>query len=647
MDVRTEKANLLLMDAKKLLESVRKSNSSDEDSFALMSLSLTPPSNKLKNLEINNDEECNLSPMTHTTNLNQSHDDVTVDTSLLENDNQTVSTLQTTSHEEAMNILTETDTNVDISTSNWKSMGEFIHFMISNTNVAVRPLRTEHYEENREPNSTQNEVCIADHMRRAESERDTKNIDETKILPEFYNQENTSLEMIHDKLSCDETTSRPHVNGDNASASRNDITLNFLQVSSKDPKYSSLCYMQKGSMSFENDESSTDKSMDSNTTETSQTNLEESCEGKTSTGTSSCHSPPSVHRRSSIISSSSESELMRELEFLNEVNWNLQHENISLKKDMDDFDNKLEALEETLGIIRKVERTSSESIDGHSECSAEHSHDNDCVCDENVDHGEKTPKNANAVLGHKNFAQLFSTTCNQQKFEPQSFQDANIGARAPLHGLSNNHNNTSMSRRKPLDKKSLSKEVSVLKDNEKLMLSAIKSLHKCTTVHVRRHYDYRRMLKTCSKKSDTVTKKYESADTDLKEATNKFHEYRAKFFLEQDKREELSHSVSDLVKKMNNLRRVIRRNIEEKQNIAAHLDRIVNDLDPEVVERPDHDTLSQSMEIQMLKDELQKSRQKNQALEESLRIVRQYMDFDDVDDQIIFEVNRAAEIIID
>ena len=105
--------------------------------------------------------------------------------------------------------------------------------------------------------------------------------------------------------------------------------------------------------------------------------------------------------------------------------------------------------------------------------------------------------------------------------------------------------------------------------------------------------------------------------------------------------------MSDLVKKMNNLRRVIRRNIEEKQNIAARLDRIVNDLDPEVVERPDHDTLSQSMEIQMLKDELQKSRQKNQALEESLRIVRQYMDFDDVDDQIIFEVNRAAEIIID
>lgn len=643
MDERTEKANLLLMDAKKLLESVRKSNSSDEDSFTL-SLALTPPSNKLKNLEINNDEQCMVSPMTNNTNLNQSHDDVTVDTSLLENDNETESTLQTTSYDEAMNILTEKDTNTGLLASNWRSTGEFIHFMISNTNVAVRPLRTEHHEENRGPNSIQNEKCIVDRMRRSESERDSKHIDETKILPEFYNQENTSLDQIHEKLSCDETTTRPQVNGENSSASRNGITLNFLQVSSKDSKCASLCCIPKGSVSFENDDSTTDKSMDSNTTETSQTNLEESCEDKTSMGTSSCNSPPSVHRRSSIISSSSESELVTELEFLTEVNWNLQNENISLKNDMNDFDNKLEALEETLGIIHKVECTLSESVDGDGNCSVEHLHDNHCYCDENV-HSEQTQKNA--PRGHKNFAQLFSTTCNQQNYEPQSFQDAIIGARAPLHGLSNNHNDTSMSRRKSLDKKVLSKEVSVLKDNEKLMLSAIKSLHKCTVVHVRRHYDYRRMLKTCNKNSDTVTKKYELAETDMKEATDKFHEYRAKFFLEQDKREELSHSVSDLVKKMNNLRRIIRRNIEEKQNIAAHLDRIVDDLDPEVVERPDHHTLSQSMEIEMLKDELQKSRQKNQALEESLRIVRQYMDFDDVDDQLIYEVNRAAEIIID
>jgi hypothetical protein len=124
---------------------------------------------------------------------------------------------------------------------------------------------------------------------------------------------------------------------------------------------------------------------------------------------------------------------------------------------------------------------------------------------------------------------------------------------------------------------------------------------------------------------------------------NKFYEYRANFLLEQDKHEELSHAVSDIMKKMNILRRLIKQNIEEKQIIAVHLDRLVDDCDLEVADHLNYQDLSQSMEIQMLREELKKSKEKNQALEESLRIVRQYMDVDDIDEQIIFDINRAVE----
>lgn len=623
MDERTEKANHLLMNAKKLLESVRKSNCSDEDSFTCISLSLTPPLHKPKKLEINNDDECIVSPMTNNTNFNQSHDDITVDSSLFDADNQAESALETSSIVETKHIVTDL-----------KSAGDFIHFMMSNTSVAVRPLRTEQSEENSGCDSTYNGVCIADHVRHSHSETHPQTISETKSSSKSCDKENTSPEKIKDILRSDETTLRKEKNDDNISTSRDDITVNFLQISEKDSNHVSVCYFQKGTLSFDQEKcTTTDRSIDSNTTETSQTNIEESCEDKTSSGTSSCHSPPSVHRRSSIISSSPESDLIRDLEFLSEGNWKLQCENMALRKDMNDFDGKLEILEETLGIINKVDTSVSESLDGNDECSEEHSRDIDSSCDDNIDDEKTTHKNEK----DKHFAQFAPTSRDQRNPEPEvqeSSQDAVIGARAPLHGLSSNHN-ISMPRRNSLDRNALTKEVSVLKENEKLMHSAIKSLHKCTTVHVRRHYDYRRMLKTC--------KKYESTDADLTEAMSKFHKYRAKFLLEKDKREELSHSVSDIVKKMNDLRRIIRQNIEEKQSISAHLDRLVDDCDLEVVDDCDYQDLSQSMELQMLREELKKSKEKNQALEESLRIVRQYMDVNDIDEEIIFEINRAAE----
>lgn len=620
MKERTERANLLLINAKKLLESARQSNSSDEDSFTL---NLTPQ----KKLEINCDcdEECIVSPMTNNTSFNQSHDNITVDSRLFDMDNQAEDALQTTAQAKAQHIVNDS-----------RSTGEFIHFMMSNTNISIRPLETEQSDGKGEYDSIYNGVCIADHVGLFQSEVQTQTVSETKSSKSCDNDEESLINIISN-LSTDENLSKKQVNEENLASSRDEITLNYLQVSEKDPKHVSVCYFQNRAISFEKEKSTTDKSIDSNTTETSRTNTEESYECKTSNGTSSCPSPPSVQRRSSFISSSSESDLIKDLEFLSEVNWRLHCENVSLKQDMNDFDGILEVLEDALGINNISERSEFESLDAENECPTEHLRDDiiGSLCDEDID-GEKKTTNFNDK-------KVAPTTRDQRGPNFQSFQDAIIGAHAPHFGLSSSNHNVSMPSTKSLDRKVSSKEVSVQTENEKLMLSAIKSLHKCTKVHVRRHYDYRRILKTCSKKPHTVTAKYESTDGDLKEATRQFHEYRAKFFLEQDKREELSHTVSDLVKKMNNLRRIIRQSIEEKQNISAHLDRLIDDWDFDVNEYPDHHELSQSMEIQKLKEELQKSREKNQVLEESLRIVRQYMDSSDIDEDIIFEVNRAAK----
>lgn len=617
MKERTERANLLLINAKKLLESARQSNSSDEDSFTL---NMTPQ----KKSEINCDEECILSPMTNNTSFNQSHDNITVDSRLFDTDSQAEDAQQTTSQAKAKHIITDL-----------RSTGEFIQFMMSNANISIRPLQTEQSDEKLGCDSIHDGVCIADHVGLFQSEVQTQTVSETKSSNKSCDKDEENLIKICN-LSTDDNVSKKQVNDENLSSSRDDITLKYLQVAEKIPKHIPVCYFQNRATSFEQEKSTTDKSIDSNTTETSQTNTEESYEGKTSNGTSSCHSPPSVQRQSSFILSSSESDLIKDLEFLSEVNWRLHCENVSLKEDMNDFDGILEVLEDTLGINNISEHSEIESLDAENECPKEHLRDIiGPLCDEDID-GEKKTTNFN----DKNFA---PTTRDQRGPNFQSFQDAIIGAHAPHFGLSSGNHNVSMPRTESLDSKISSKEVSVQTENEKLMLSAIKSLHKCTRVHVRRHYDYRRMLKTCSKKPDTVTVKYESTDGDLKEATRQFHEYRAKFFLEQDKREELSHTVSDLVKKMNNLRRIIRQSIEEKQNMSAHLDRLIDDWDFDVNEYPDHHELSQSMEIQMLKEELQKSREKNQVLEESLRIVRQYMDSSDIDEDIIFEVNRAAK----
>jgi hypothetical protein len=464
------------MNAKKLLESVRKSNSSDEDSFTCVSVSMTPPLHKPKKLEINNDDECIMSPMTNNTSFNQSHDDITVDSSLFDADNQAESALETSSIVETNHIVNDL-----------KSAGDFIHGMMSNTHIAVRSLLTEQSEENSGSGSKYNGVCIADHVRLSHSEIHPQTISETKSSSKSCDKENKSPEKIKDDLRSDETALRKKKNDDYVSTSRDDITVNFLQISEQERNHISVCYFQKGALSFDQEKSTTAKSIDSNTTETSQTNIEESCEDKTSSETSSCHSPPSVHRRSSIISSSSESGLIRDLEFLSEENWKLQCENTALRKDMNDFDDKLEILEETLGIINKVDTSVSESLDGNDECSEEHSRDIGSSCDDNIDGEKKTQKNED-----KHFAQ-FARDRNPEPELLESSQDAVIGARTPLHGLSNNHT-ISMPPRKSLDRKALTKEILVLKENEKLMHSAIKSLHKCTTVHVRRHYDYRRML---------------------------------------------------------------------------------------------------------------------------------------------------------
>jgi len=107
-------------------------------------------------------------------------------------------------------------------------------------------------------------------------------------------------------------------------------------------------------------------------------------------------------------------------------------------------------------------------------------------------------------------------------------------------------------------------ELKMLRENNENMLRAIKALSKATTIQTRKHHHYK-----C--KFGHTRKNLVEGNVKLEEVTSNFYKTRAQFLQEQDKREELSDSVQTLAKKMNDLRRKLQ---ADEENKVCLLDRI-------------------------------------------------------------------------
>eukprot|EP00979_Chaetoceros_neogracilis_P001688 scaffold305_cov267-Chaetoceros_neogracile.AAC.5 len=307
---------------------------------------------------------------------------------------------------------------------------------------------------------------------------------------------------------------------------------------------------------------------------------------------------------------------------LQEENNRLQEENVWLQEDMNSFDEKLACLEITLGIIDSVEKKTAEFNLQEAEIERQvQEHDKSNPNNEKRNHDDYSTLSGDSRLSHKSRKSLFSksrksskgsaakrllswtrrsaesrrsvTSKTSKKSKSSKSEQSNkyissdvsqqshisnqtgtdlaamsknmividvSESRDEQQEITRNHSTstvTSMSRKEK-------SELKMLRENNGKMLYAIKALSKATTIQTRKHHHYKN-------KFGHTRKNLVEGNVKLGEVTSNFYNTRAQFLEEQDKREELSDSVQVLAKKMNDLRRKLR---ADEENKICLLDRI-------------------------------------------------------------------------
>jgi hypothetical protein len=308
---------------------------------------------------------------------------------------------------------------------------------------------------------------------------------------------------------------------------------------------------------------------------------------------------------------------------LQEENNRLQEENVWLQEDMNSFDEKLACLEITLGIIDSVEKKTAEFNLQEAEIERQvQEHDKSNPKNENKNHDDYSTLSGDSRLSHKSRKSMFSKSRKSSKGSAakrllswtrrSSESRRSVTSKTSKKGKSSKSEQQSkeyissdvsqqshMSNQTGTDLAAMSKnmividvsesrdeqqeitrnhtastvtsmsrkeksELKMLRENNGKMLYAIKALSKATTIQTRKHHHYKN-------KFGHTRKNLVEGNVKLGEVTSNFYNTRAQFLEEQDKREELSDSVQVLAKKMNDLRRKLR---ADEENKVCLLDRI-------------------------------------------------------------------------
>lgn len=275
------------------------------------------------------------------------------------------------------------------------------------------------------------------------------------------------------------------------------------------------------------------------------------------------------------------------IDSLREENRRLQEQNESLQEEMNLFDEKLAYLELSLGLIQSMERTKSDL--GSPVCETEIQSVEDLV-EPNVESPHSSVSKSKVGeerdnLDEKSF--LSAASCEMGSSQRSQGSGSYLSAESRHVGTCRSNSQdcsdvqsksgtdgtkSSVKNYETVSSSEMHHELNVLRENNQKMLYAIQALSKAITIQIRKHFHYKKKFGCTKKQIEEDNVKLTQLVAEKDEITSNFYKTRAQFLEEQDKREELSHSVQHLAKIMNDLRRKLKSEEEIKSKILDRID---------------------------------------------------------------------------